>query len=97
LGIFLVGAYQEILGDMHNLFGDTYSVNVHLNADGSYELLDPVEGDTVETMLRYVHLDPSMLRNTYRKRLQAAPLTAEQRQIYLRELESGLMGYTYLE
>jgi len=87
LGIFLVGAYQEILGDMHNLFGDTYSVNVHLNPDGSYELLDPVEGD----------LDPSLLRNTYRKRLQAAPLTAEQRQIYLRELESGLMGYTYLE
>lgn len=97
LGIFLVGAYQEILGDMHNLFGDTYSVNVHLTEDGSYELLDSVEGDTVETMLRYVHLDPSMLRNTYRKRLQTAPLTTEQRQSYLRELEAGLMGYTYLE
>lgn len=97
LGIFLVGAYQEILGDMHNLFGDTYSVNVHFNKDGSYEWVSPLEGDTVQTLLNYVNFDTGFLRNSYRKRLQAAPLTAEQRQAYLRELEAGLVGYTYLE
>jgi arginine decarboxylase len=97
LGIFLVGAYQEILGDMHNLFGDTYSVNVHINPEGSYELVAPLEGDTVQTMLHYVNFETGFLRNTYRKRLQAAPLTTEQRLSYLRELDAGLVGYTYLE
>ena len=97
LGIFLVGAYQEILGDMHNLFGDTYSVNVHFHEDGSYEWISPLEGDTVQTLLNYVNFDTGFLRNSYRKRLQAAPLTAQQRQAYLRELEAGLVGYTYLE
>jgi len=97
LGIFLVGAYQEILGDMHNLFGDTYSINVHLGSDGRYELVSPLEGDTVQTLLNYVNFDTSFLRNSYRRRLQAAPLTVEQRQAYLRELEAGLVGYTYLE
>jgi len=97
LGIFLVGAYQEILGDMHNLFGDTCSVNVHLRADGSYELRDAAEGDTVQTMLHYVNFDAGFLRNAYRKRLQTSNLNAEQRQAYLCELESGLVGYTYLE
>lgn len=98
LGIFLVGAYQEILGDMHNLFGDTCSVNVVMNPDGSYQLVAPLEGDTVQNMLNYVNFDTSFLRNTYRKRLQVAThLTVEQRQAYLRELEAGLVGYTYLE
>lgn len=97
LGIFLVGAYQEILGDMHNLFGDTCSVNIRLRADGSYELLDAAEGDRVQNTLHYVNFDAGFLRNAYRKRLQAAELNAEQRRAYLRELESGLVGYTYLE
>ncbi len=97
LGIFLVGAYQETLGDMHNLFGDTYSVNVHLKADGGYELVAPYEGDTVQTMLDHVNFDSGFLRNAYRKCLQRSPLTAKQRQSYLRELEAGLVGYTYLE
>jgi len=82
---------------MHNLFGDTYSVNVHIKPDGNYELVAPHEGDTVQTMLYYVNFDTGLLRNTYRKRLQAAPLTAEQRHSYVRELEAGLVGYTYLE
>ncbi len=97
LGIFLVGAYQEILGDMHNLFGDTYSVNVHITQDGNYELVAPLEGDTVQTMLNYVNFDTRFLRHTYRKRLQAASLTTSLQQSYLRELEGGLVGYTYLE
>lgn len=97
LGIFLVGAYQEILGDMHNLFGDTFSVNVHLTNDG-YELVSPVEGDTVQKLLQYVNINTDYLRNTYRKRLQAAKqLTAAQRLAYSRELDAGLMGYSYLE
>lgn len=97
LGIFLVGAYQEILGDMHNLFGDTFSINVNLLPDGSYDLVDVLEGDTVQNMLRYVHLNTDTLRNLYRRRLQAANLTSTERQTYLRELDAGLMGYTYLE
>ncbi|OUD15352.1 biosynthetic arginine decarboxylase [Thioflexithrix psekupsensis] len=98
LGIFLVGAYQEILGDMHNLFGDTFSVNVHLTDDGGYELVEPVEGDTVQKLLQYVNIDTDQVRNIYRKRLQAAKhLTAEQRLSYSRELDAGLMGYSYLE
>ncbi|ALG69303.1 biosynthetic arginine decarboxylase [Beggiatoa leptomitoformis] len=97
LGVFLVGAYQEILGDMHNLFGDTFSVNVYVTEDGGYELVNPMEGDTVQEMLRYVNFDTDFLRNTYRKRLQAAAITPEQRAAYQREIDSGLVGYTYLE
>lgn len=97
LGIFLVGAYQEVLGDIHNLFGDTYSVSVQINKNGDYALVEPHEGDRVEDMLRYVNIDPSLLRHEYRKRIYASSLTDGQKQAYLRELDSGLMGYTYLE
>ncbi len=97
LGIFLVGAYQEILGDIHNLFGNTYSVSVEINKEGGYNLVEPNEGDRVENLLRYVNIDPSVLRHEYRKRIHATSLKNEQKQAYLRELDSGLMGYTYLE
>ncbi|MCV6637886.1 biosynthetic arginine decarboxylase [Candidatus Albibeggiatoa sp. nov. NOAA] len=97
LGIFLVGAYQEVLGDMHNLFGDTYSVCVKIDDAGDYTLVEPHEGDRVENMLRYVNIDPSLLRHEYRKRIYASSLNHNQKQAYLRELDSGLMGYTYLE
>ncbi|WP_353570791.1 biosynthetic arginine decarboxylase [Candidatus Albibeggiatoa sp. nov. BB20] len=97
LGIFLVGAYQEVLGDIHNLFGDTYSVSVQIDDAGHYTLVEPHEGDRVENMLRYVNIDPSLLRHEYRKRIHASTLTYAQKQTYLRELDSGLMGYTYLE
>ncbi|MEK7989894.1 MAG: biosynthetic arginine decarboxylase [Thiotrichaceae bacterium] len=98
LAIFLVGAYQEVLGDIHNLFGDTYSVTVQINQNtGDYTLVEPHQGDRVENMLRYVNIDPSLLRHEYRKRIYATTLSHEQKQAYLRELDSGLMGYTYLE
>jgi arginine decarboxylase len=97
LGIFLVGAYQEILGDIHNLFGDTYSVNINIDDKGNYAVIEPSEGDRVEDMLRYVRIDPSALRHEYRKRIHATELNPTQKQAYLRELDSGLMGYTYLE
>jgi len=97
LGFFMNGAYQEILGDMHNLFGDTNSIDVALNPDGSYRLEHPIEGDTVDKVLRYVNLDPSILRASYVRQLQRAELPAEQREALLQELEQGFTGYTYLE
>jgi arginine decarboxylase len=97
LGIFLIGAYQEILGDMHNLFGDTNAVNVHLDEQGGYQLEQLQQGDTVDEVLRYVHFEPETLMAAYRQKVAATTLPAEIQQAYLAELEDGLQGYTYLE
>ncbi|GAB6043043.1 biosynthetic arginine decarboxylase [Endothiovibrio diazotrophicus] len=97
LGIFLVGAYQETLGDIHNLFGDTDSVDVLLNAEGGYRLVHPEHGDTVEELLRLVHYNPRELAATYRAKTAASDLSPIERSRYLNELEAGLSGYTYLE
>ncbi len=97
LGIFLVGAYQEILGDMHNLFGDTDSINVELRQDGSYQYSQPRQGDTVDNVLRYVHFNPDDLLEQYRTKLDVAELNETQQQLYWNELTAGLHGYTYLE
>ncbi|MGB7933382.1 MAG: biosynthetic arginine decarboxylase [Gammaproteobacteria bacterium] len=97
LGIFLIGAYQEILGDMHNLFGDTDAVNVELTAAGGYRLVEPRHGDTVEELLRYVEFDPAQLLARYRDKIVAAGLDAEEQAAYQQFLQSGLEGYTYLE
>ncbi len=98
VGIFLVGAYQEILGDMHNLFGDTDSVHVELLPDGSHQLHRIRRGDTVASVLRYVHFDTSDLLAAYRAKVEAASwLNSVEREGYLRELADGLEGYTYLE
>jgi arginine decarboxylase len=97
LGIFMVGAYQEILGDMHNLFGDTDAVNLALAADGSVTLSQPEHGDRVDELLRYVHFEPDRLRAAYRRRIYAADLSPAQADRFLKELEAGLTGYTYLE
>ena len=97
LGIFLVGAYQEILGDMHNLFGDTHSVNVVLDGRGGYQLVEPIHGDGADDMLRYVHIDPEALERAYRRKLLEANLPADRRKQFESELMAGLTGYTYLE
>jgi arginine decarboxylase len=97
LGIFLVGAYQEILGDMHNLFGDTDSINVTLKDDGGYQYSQPLQGDTVDSVLRYVHFNPDDLLEQYRAKLEQAGLSDTQQQQYWDELGAGLHGYTYLE
>jgi len=97
MGIFLIGAYQEILGDMHNLFGDTHSVNINIIADGSYELITPIKGDTVQKMLNYVNFDTNQLLDNYNNSLQKATLSTEQKQLYLQELKAGLENYTYLK
>lgn len=98
LGIFLVGAYQEILGDMHNLFGDTDSVHVELLPDGGHKLVAHRRGDTVDSVLRYVHFDPEDLLAAYREKVsKASGLDRERRDSFLKELSAGLEGYTYLE
>jgi len=97
LGFFLLGAYQEILGDMHNLFGDTDAVNVELEADGGYRLVDPRHGDTVDELLRYVEFEPKRLLARYREKINAAGLGGAARSACLQALEGGLTGTTYLE
>lgn len=97
LGIFLVGAYQEILGDMHNLFGDTNSIHVELTETGEYKLTHAVHGDTVESTLRYVDFDSKELLKSYHKQLENAELTADECETFLTDLKTGLIGYTYFE
>ncbi len=97
LGIFMVGAYQEILGDLHNLFGDTHSINLEFTNAGGYQLLEPEQGDTIDDVLRYVHFSPEGLSRIYREKINQAGLNESQRRAYIRELDAGLTGYTYLE
>lgn len=92
LAFFMVGAYQEILGDMHNLFGDTNAVNVILDGKGGWFMEGAEQGDRTDELLRYVHLAPEELAQTYKRKVEAAKLPAE----LLKELEAGLTGYTYL-
>jgi arginine decarboxylase len=97
LGIFLAGAYQEILGDLHNLFGDTNAVHVRIAEDG-YEVTNLVRGDTVTDVLKYVQYDPAELLSTYRRKVLAAPdLTGEEADRFIADYGDGLEGYTYLE
>ncbi len=97
LGIFLTGAYQEILGDLHNLFGDTNAVHVRLSPTG-YEITDLVEGDTVTEVLNYVQYGASDLLATFRRKVGAAKgLTRQESNTFIAEYVAGLEGYTYLE
>ena len=96
IGFFMVGAYQEILGDMHNLFGDTHSINIELTDDG-YRFGEFMEGEDVSELLDYVHIDTAMLKNAYRAKLVEAALSDEQKQAFEQELIAGLNAYTYLE
>jgi len=101
LGIFLVGAYQEILGDLHNLFGDTNTLHVSLGDDGGYHIDHVLTGDTVTDVLKYVSFDRDELvarvRRAAEKALRAGCLTFEESRNLLRVYEQGLAGYTYLE
>jgi len=97
LGIFLTGAYQEILGDLHNLFGDTNAVHVRLTEQG-YEITDLVHGDTVTEVLNYVQFRASDLLTTFRRKVQAATtISREEANMFIAEYVAGLEGYTYLE
>ncbi|KTG20209.1 arginine decarboxylase [Pseudoalteromonas sp. XI10] len=96
MGFFLVGAYQEILGDMHNLFGDTHSAIIKMDEQGQAQITEVNEGDTVADMMRYVHLDVESFQQSYAQ-LVAAKLPETEQQSVLNELQTGLNGYTYLE
>lgn len=95
LGIFMVGAYQENLGDIHNMFGDTDAVNVE-TGDGGWRLTEAERGDRADELLRYVHFEPEALRAAYRDKLAAAGIGETSRTECLALLEEGLSGYTYL-
>ena len=97
LGFFMVGAYQEILGNMHNLFGDTAAVDVFVFPDGSVEVQQSDEGDTVADMLEYVQLDPNVLLTRFRDQVKQTDLDNDLQAQFIEEFESGLYGYTYLE
>jgi arginine decarboxylase len=97
LGIFLTGAYQEILGDLHNLFGDTNAVHVRLTEQG-YEITDLVHGDTVTEVLNYVQFHGSDLLATFRRKVgNATSLTRQEANSFIADFVAGLEGYTYLE
>ena len=100
MGVFLVGAYQEILGDLHNLFGDTNAIHVRVEPDG-YRIDHVVEGDSVTEVLGYVQYDRADLvrrvRRASEEALRARSITLEESALLLRRFEEGLAGYTYLE
>lgn len=101
LGAFLLGAYQEILGDLHNLFGDTNAVHVNLEEDGSYTVDEFIPGDTVREVLHYVQFSAEKLIDRMRKdverALRAGKISLKESREFLKFYESGMEGYTYLE
>ena len=97
LAIFLVGAYQEILGNLHNLFGDTNSLDVKLMGNGTFEINDLVSGDTITNVLNLAHYDTKKLLQSYEKQLIKAELPHEKIQSYLNELRSIFSQLTYLD
>ncbi|MDE3198404.1 MAG: arginine decarboxylase, partial [Acidobacteriota bacterium] len=101
IGFFLIGAYQEILGDLHNLFGDTNAVHVRLGPTGEVILDSVIKGDTVREVLNYVQFTTDHLVSTLRKDVETAlregRLTYEESGALVHFYEEGLHGYTYLE
>lgn len=101
LGVFLVGAYQETLGDLHNLFGDTNVVSVRLNVDGSYDFVKEIHGDTISDVLSYVEYDPKDIllnyRNTAERAVRDGRVSARERQQIVKTFTASLQGYTYYE
>jgi arginine decarboxylase len=101
LGVFLVGAYQEILGDLHNLFGDTNAVHVSLSETNEVILETVIQGDTVREVLDYVQFNSRALIDQFRRDVETAlregRIGYEESGRLLRFYEDGMNGYTYLE
>lgn len=97
LGMFLLGAYQEILGDRHNLFGDTDAINVELNEDGSHKLHGAEYGDSIEELLAYVHFDIAAILHSYEQKINATDLSDNEKTCFFHEMKEGIKGYTYFE
>ena len=100
LGVFLVGAYQEILGDMHNLFGDTNAVHISVK-NGKYHIDQIIDGETVDEVLGYVQYNPKklvrQLEQWVTKSVKTGKISMEEGKEFLSNYRSGLYGYTYLE
>ena len=101
LGVFLVGAYQEVLGDFHNLFGDTNVVHIKMHDDGGYELERHISGDVVEEVLSYVGYERRKVVDSYRlfleRAVRAKHISLQESAKFKRRFVEGLDGYTYLE
>ncbi len=102
LGMFLCGAYQEVLGDLHNLFGDTNAVHVRLDDEGNgYSVSDVIKGDSMSEVLRYVHYDPEAMvekvRRVAERSLGQGKMTLPQMRLLMQHYEDSLRGYTYLK
>ena len=101
LGVFLVGAYQETLGDLHNLFGDTNVANIRINQDGSFDVVTELQGDSIADVLSYVEYQPDVLKQRFRDIAEQAvrngKITIAERQKILQDFSSSLQGYTYYE
>ena len=101
MGVFLVGAYQETLGDLHNLFGDTNVVSVRLNEDSTFDFVKEIHGDTIADVLSYVEYQPKEMalryRNTAERAVKEGRITARERQLMLKTYNASMQGYTYYE
>lgn len=101
IGVFLVGAYQETLGDLHNLFGDTNVVSVRINEDGDFEFTNEIFGDSVADVLSYVEFDPKDMlvrfRRTAEEAVRSGQISASERREIMASYDNGLRGYTYYE
>ena len=101
LCVFFIGAYQETLGDLHNLFGDTNVVTIELDGDGGFELVHELEGDTVEQVLSYVEYDPKQMIDDFKKiaekGVKRGHITAADRRDVIRDFKDSIQGYTYYE
>ena len=101
LGVFLIGAYQETLGDLHNLFGDTNVVSLEISGDGDYTINQEIEGDAVEDVLQYVEYDTKALMARMKQKAETAirkgNLSAKDRREVISAYQEGLRGYTYFE
>lgn len=101
IGVFLVGAYQEILGNMHNLFGDTNAVHVSVDEEGGYKIEQIIDGETVADVLDYVQYDPKQLVRRLEtwvdKSIDEGRITPREGKDFIANFQSGLYGYTYLE
>ncbi len=101
LGVFLVGAYQETLGDLHNLFGDTNVASIRINQDNSFDVVTEFQGDSIADVLSYVEYNPSRLQQDFRdiaeRAVKAKKISVADRQLMLKDFNESLRGYTYYE